>query len=248
VSTQATLPHPRDERCTYHPCRNFDRPVGVGEIAFCHHGEHCPFSQRHTEPRSFRVWPAVAVAASVLLIVAGLLFGLSPRAGGMGGSFWSSFGMGPRLRASVPPQMLPATRTTSTYDYAREVEELVSFSRQILEKTDAIRVFEEQITDSPVPLPETTRDRWLSGAERKRRERADLCNVMVKKLGLMIHLDQASVDQVFARLPDQSDSGIDSDRREKSVALARTQWNFVKRTANLTPQDLIASAEALMPF
>ena len=226
------MQRPLEGRCTYHPCRNFGRTVRLDGAFLCLHREHCPFFEPPRAAQRARVALAIAGAMATMLVV---VFALTLRP----------------FERSLPPRLpgdgerADADRAVPAYDYAREIEELVAFSDAVLAKTDAIRVFEQQLANDAVPLPAETVDRWLSAVERKRSERNELCIRMVEKLGLLIRLNHWAVDHAFARIETDA-AGVDGGRRRKSASLAREQWDLVKRTGNLRHEDLIARAETLV--
>lgn len=224
----------QEETCEFQPCRHWGKSVSIEDARSCRHGPQCQFAGRIEKPapeprdgRRFVKRITGGLALLALLTTLGVEAVLDARRTEP-----------PRIDSPPPP----------SYDYTREVEELVSFSRQVLEKAEAIRVFEEQIADDFGTMPESTRERWAASSERKKEERNALCDRMVAKLGLLIRLDHDAVDREFRRLGSVGDVDIEGRREGKSVSLARKQWDVVKRTGNLGPGDLIASAEMLLPF
>lgn len=218
--------------CTYQPCRHFERKVSRDDVQFCRHGQRCPLAlsepENDTPPR---VTPGRAAGVAIVLALVAVLSIVSQR-------------------TTQPPTSSPQANGSQVpaVDYDREVAELVAFSRQVLEKTHAITVFEAQIHTKVAPLHGEDLDRWVAAADRKKTERADLCSHMVKKLGSLFRSDQGSIDRAFESFRDGLEIGDSDERSYKSVSLAQTQWERLRATGHLSSLHVIAGAQALMPL
>lgn len=162
--------------------------------------------------------------------------------------FWvrvsNRYGRADSEEASVKP------RTEDERDVMRELDEMISFSRTVLEQSDSVPVIHDQL-GSLVPLSDTERRQFtnmLSMAENKRDEAARQLLAKVKSLKTGADPEQINRLMQDARpLPKTVDSP-ESTRRRKAYSLMEEVWRKVRDGKGVTESDIIAQANRMLPL
>lgn len=113
--------------------------------------------------------------------------------------------------------------TVETIDYNRELSEASKLARDILEHTDSIRVFTEQLNSSYVPIKGEATTDWGRALRAKMAQRQETARNLIAKIDYLAKLDVILITRSIQDVKPWG-QGAERERQEKTISYLRALW------------------------
>ena len=131
--------------------------------------------------------------------------------------------------------------TIEKIDYDRELDELAKLGRRVLELTDSVRVFDEQLHAAYAPMDRKSVTDWEKVLRVKMTEREETVRALIEKFKYLASLDTVQITRHLQEAKPWG-QGVEQDRQQKTASYLSLLWKRVMNTQELTEAELIGEA------